>query len=132
MDGISSLREVLQTLPDIYRTGDIERYLDFYATDMTSYFDGKVSNADESKDFIRSLFANGGRTLEFTTGDRSQVIFSESGDAATLCYPWREKFQFGDGSISAIECYQTEVWHCKSGRWKIVHVHLSLLSERRY
>jgi hypothetical protein len=109
--------------------GDIVLYPGFYAPEMTSYYNGKISGSDESQEFIRSPFAAGGRTLEFTTGDRTNVVFSESKDAANLSYPWREKFQYGDGSVSEIQCNQTEVWHLRSGQWKIVHIHLTAVRE---
>lgn len=118
-------------LPDIYRSGDIERYLHFYAPNLTSYFDGKISSYEEACSFMRSLFLEGGRTIDFTTGDRTKITFSERSESATLCYPWREKFQFGNGDVSEIECYQSEVWNLRNGEWKIVHLHLTLLSENK-
>ena len=96
---------------------------------MTSYFEGVVSNYDEACGFIRALFDGGGKTLEFKTGDRSHVVFSEDGNAATLCYPWREKFLFADGRVTDTEYYQTEVWFWRGSGWKMVHVHLSVIKE---
>lgn len=66
------------------------------------------------------MFDGGGKTLAFQTDDRSQVMFSEGEDAATLCYPWRETFRFGDGRVTDTECYQSEVWFWRDGSWKIV------------
>jgi ketosteroid isomerase-like protein len=128
MDKTDELRQILRDLPGIYRSGDVAGYLENYATDMTSYFEGVVSNYDEACDFIWSL-EDGGKSLEFTTGDRSHVLFSEDGNAATLCYPWREKFRFADGRVTDTEFYQTEVWFWRAGQWKRVHVHLSVVKE---
>lgn len=124
-----SLRKTLRSLPHIYATGDVEGYLDHYAPNMTSYFEGVVSNHDEACGFIRSLFEGGGKTLEFKVGDRSQVQFSDGGDAATICYPWREKFRYPEGRVTDTEYYQTEVWFWRDGKWKIVHVHLTVVKE---
>ena len=130
MEKADLLRQVLSDLPDIYASGDIDAYLGYYATDMTSYYEGVVSNYDEACDFIRALFNNGGKTLEFTVGDRSHVVFSEDGNAATLCYPWREQFRFPDGRTTDTEYYQTEVWFWRGSQWKMVHVHLSIVKEQ--
>ena len=129
MTKADELRATLRRLPEIYELGDIEGYLEHYAPDMTSYFEGAVSNHDEACSFIRSAFDGGGKTLEFQTGDRSQVMFSASEDAATFCYPWREKFRFVDGRVTDTDYYQSEVWFRRDGKWKIVHVHLTVVKE---
>ena len=129
MDKFEELRNILRRLPDIYRSGDIEGYLDHYATDMTSCFEGVISDYDAACNFIRSLFEGGGKTLEFSTGDRSLIQFSGTADAATICYPWRETFRFPDGHVTDTEYYQTEVWFCRNDQWKIVHVHLTVIKE---
>lgn len=123
------LREILRDLPGIYASGNVAGYLGYYAPDLTSYFEGVVSNYDEACRFIRSLFDGGGEILEFSTGDRSHVVFSEDGNAATICYPWREKFRFADGRVTDTEYYQTEVWFWRGGQWKMVHVHLDVVEE---
>jgi hypothetical protein len=129
MEKADLLRQILRDLPGIYGSGDVEGYLTYYASDVTSYFEGVVSNYDEACDFIRTVFKGGGKTLEFTTGDRSHVVFSEDSTAATLCYPWREKFRFADGRVTDTEYHQTEVWFWRGNQWKLVHVHLSLVKE---
>ena len=129
MDRAGELRAILRDLPGIYKSGDIEGYLDRYANDMTSCFEGVISNCEEACNFIRSIFRDGGRTLELSAGDRTQILFSEDTDAATLCYPWREKFRYGDGRVTDTEYFQTEVWFCRAGQWKIVHVHLAITKE---
>ena len=129
MTKADELRAMLPRLPELYGSGDFEGYIEHYAPDLTSYFEGVVSNYDEACSFIRSMFEGGGKTLEFQTGDRSQVMFSESQDAATLCYPWREKFRFADGRVTDTDYYQTEVWFWRDGKWKIVHVHLTVVKE---
>ena len=129
MKKVDELRQILRDLPDIYGSGDISGYLEYYAPDMTSYYDGVVSNYYEACVFIRALFDGGGKTLAFETGDRSHIVFSEDGKSATLCYPWREKFRFADGRVTDTEYYQTEVWFWRVDQWKMVHVHLSVVKE---
>lgn len=129
MGKTDELREILRVLPGIYGSGNVAGYLEHYAADLTSYFDGVVSNYDEACRFIWSMFEGGGEILEFSTGDRSHVLFSEDGNAATLCYPWREKFRFADGRVTDTDYYQTEVWLWRDGQWKMVHAHLSVVKE---
>ncbi len=129
MGKTDELREILRVLPGIYGSGNVAGYLEHYATDLTSYFEGVVSNYDEACRFIWSMFEGGGKILEFSTGDRSHVVFSEDANAATLCYPWREKFRFADGRVTDTEYYQTEVWFWRDGQWKMVHAHLSVVKE---
>ena len=129
MEKADELRQILRDLPGIYGSGDVAGYLEYLAPDLTSYFEGVISNYDETCRFIWSLFDGGGKILEFNTGDRSHVAFSEDGNAATLCYPWREKFRFADGRVTDTEYYQTEVWFWRSGQWKMVHAHLSVVKE---
>jgi hypothetical protein len=129
MEKADLLRRILRDLPGIYGSSDVEGYLTYHATDMTSCFEGVISNYDEACEFIRTAFKGGGRTLEFMTGDRSHVVFSEDTNAAALCYPWREKFRFADGRATDTEYHQTEVSLWRGNHWRLMHAHLSLAKE---
>lgn len=85
-------------------------------------------NYDDARKFLRSLFEGNGKSLEFHVGE-FQMQFSESDDAAVISYPWREKFQFGDGRITDTEYYETDVWFRRMGKWRITNVHQSTIKE---
>lgn len=40
MEKTDELREILRDLPGIYASGDVAGYLEYYAPDLTSYFEG--------------------------------------------------------------------------------------------
>ena len=128
MDYSAELRSIMRRLPDIYRAGDISAYLAHYAPDISANFSGSVMSSDEARKFITSLFEGGGKTLDFQIGD-PQMQFSESGDAAIVRYPWRERFLYSDGHQTDTEYYETDVWYRRNGEWKIAHVHQSTVKE---
>ena len=92
MDNSAELRCVIDHLPDICRAGDIAGYLAHYAADISVCVAGTTVNLDEVSKFIVSLFEDGSRALEFQIGSRDVIQLSESGDAAIVNYPWRERF----------------------------------------
>jgi ketosteroid isomerase-like protein len=74
-------------------------------------------------------FAGGGKTLEFQIADPDRIAFSAAGDAATVSYPWRERFRYGDGRVTDTEFYETNVWYRREGEWRLVHLHLTTVAE---
>ncbi len=84
-------------------------------------------NFDEVSTYITSLFESGGKSLDFQIGDRDHIQFSESGDAAVVSYPWRERFLYADGRETDTKFHETDVWFLRNGEWKITHVHLSTI-----
>lgn len=131
MDKADELRGILRRLLDIYRSGNVEGYLFYYAPDLSANYSGVFMRSDEARKFLRSLFKGNGKTLEFIVGE-FQMQFSENNDAAVISYPWREKFQFGDGRITDTEYYETDVWFCRNGEWKIANVHQSTMKEHSF
>lgn len=128
MDKAEELRSIVRKIPDIYRSGDIEAVLAFYAPDLSASYSGVLMNYDDARKFLRSLFEGNGKTLEFHVGE-FQMQFDESNDAAVISHTWREKFQHGDGRLTDIEYYETDVWFCRNGEWKISNVHESTVKE---
>lgn len=129
MDTSAALRRIIHRLPDIYRSGDIRRYLDHYSPNITVCASGSVMNYSEVCSFILSLFENGGTSLEFEIGELDNIQFSEGGDAAVIYYPWRERFRYADGHETDVEYHATDVWCLRSGEWRIEHVHLTTIKE---
>jgi ketosteroid isomerase-like protein len=110
-----------------YGAGDIAGYLAAYAQDAI-IFDRVPMTFDDLRRLMASQFADG-RTLEYQIADDEPIRFIESSDAAIVCYPWREKFRYGDGRITDTEYYETNVWHRRNGQWQMVHAHLSVVKE---
>lgn len=129
MDRSEELRRVIRHKDDAYKAGDIEGYLANYAPDITAYFSGSLMKSDEVRKFIRSLFDGGGETLHFEIPDPNHIQFSESGDAAVVSSPWRERFRYADGRETDTEYYETDVWYLLGGKWRITHIHLSTVKE---
>lgn len=122
------LRGIMRRLPEIYRSGDVQGYLAHYAPDISAFYSGALMSSDEARKFLTSLFEGGGKTLDFQIGD-PKMQFSESGDAAIVSYPWRERFQFNDGLQTDTEYFETDVWLRRNGEWKIANVHQSTVKE---
>lgn len=128
MDHSAELRDIMRQLPNLYRAGDLEGYMHFYAPDITANYSGLFTDFAGACKFMRSLFAGGGKTLKFEMGD-PKFQFSESTDAAVVSYPWREHFLFNDGHQTDVEYYETDVWLRRNGEWKIANVHQSTVKE---
>ena len=128
MDLSEELRQVIRRKNAAYGAGDIAGYLAAYAPDAT-IFDRVLMTFDDLRRLMASQFADG-ETLEYQIADDGPIRFTESGDAATVCYPWREKFRYGDGRVTDTEYYETNVWHRRNGQWKMTHAHLSTVNER--
>lgn len=127
MNNPTELRQIIDRLPGIYGAGDIAGYLAHYAPDISFCFEGSVMNFDEVCNYITSLFEDGGKSLDFQIGDLDHIQFNESGDAAVVNYPWRERFRHADGHETDTEFHETDVWFRQNGQWKITHVHLSTI-----
>ena len=128
MDYSEELRGIMRRLPEIYRSGDVQGYLAHYAPDMSAFYSGTLLGSEGARKFLTSLFAGGGKTLDFQMGDL-KMQFSEGGDAAIVSYPWRERFLFEDGHETDTDYYETDVWLRRNGEWKIANVHQSTLRE---
>jgi uncharacterized protein (TIGR02246 family) len=124
MDYAEELRAIMHKLPAIYRSGDIESYLDYYAPDVTAFHSGTVRGPDETRKFLRSLFEGEGKIIKFEMNVPT-IQYSEGKDAAIVSYPWREHFHFKDGRETDTEYYQTDVWLRRNEKWQIANVHES-------
>jgi ketosteroid isomerase-like protein len=130
MDTKEELRQAIRRKDDAYRAGDIPGYLKAYAPDITVFFAGMLMTFDEMRQLIADQFAGGGKTLEYQIADPDRIQFSQNGDAATVSYPWRERFRYGDGRETDTDYHETNVWFRRSSEWRLVHIHLSTIAER--
>jgi ketosteroid isomerase-like protein len=128
MDYAEELQAIIRKLPAIYRSGDIDSYLEHYAPDISAYYSGTAMTAIEAHQFIKSLFEGGGKTVKFEMTS-PLVQFDESTEAAIVSYRWREHFRFNDGHETDTEYYESDVWYRRDGKWKIVNVHQSTIKE---
>ncbi len=129
MDNVEELRKAIRRKDDAYRAGDIAGYLKADAPDVQVYFAGSLMTFEEARRLNERQFAGGGKILEYQIADPDQISFSAAGDAATVCYPWRERFRYGDGRVTDTDYYETNVWYRRNGEWRIVHIHISTVAE---
>jgi ketosteroid isomerase-like protein len=130
MDNLEELRKAIRRKDEAYGAGDIAGYLKAYAPDVRMYFAGSLMTFEEARRLIEGQFADGGRILEYEIADPDHISFSAAGDAATVCYPWRERFRYGDGRVTDTDYYETNAWYRRNGEWKIVLIHISTVLER--
>ena len=130
MDPREELRQAIRRKDDAYRVGDIAGYLKAYAPDITVFFAGALMTFDDMRQLIAAQFEGGGKTLDFQIADPDSIQFSQDSGAATVNYPWRERFHYGDGRETDTEYHETNVWYRRNSEWRIVHIHLSTIAER--
>jgi ketosteroid isomerase-like protein len=128
MDYAEELRSIMRRLPEIYRSGDIESYLNHYAPDISAFHSGTLRGPDETHKLLKSLFEGDGKIIKFEMGD-PRIQFSENSEAAIVSYRWREHFHFKDGRETDTEYYQTDFWLRRNGKWQIANVHESTVKE---
>ena len=129
MDTREELRQAIRRKDDAYRAGDIPGYLNAYAPDISVYFAGSLITFEEIRRLIDEQFAGGGKILDYQIADPDRILFNADGDAATVSYPWRERFRYGDGRVTDTEYYETNVWYRRDSKWRMVHLHLSTVAE---
>jgi ketosteroid isomerase-like protein len=130
MDIMDELRKAIRRKNDAYRAGDIAGYFKAYAPDISVYFAGSLMNFEEMRRLTEAQFAGGGKLLEYQIADSDHIAVSAAGDAATVSYPWRERFRFGDGRVTDTEYYETNVWYRRNGEWRMVHIHITTVAEK--
>jgi hypothetical protein len=57
------------------------------------------------------------------------IQLSESGDAAVVSSPRRERFRYADGRETGTEYYETDVWYLPDGKRRVTHIRLSTVKE---
>ncbi len=105
-----------------YERNELEEYFSYYADDVTQFFEsGRVSLADYKKDW-HALIKGGGGVEKNTLSDM-KVQVSPSGDSAVATYVVDVVTRQVGGKKTHERAFETDVWHKRDGKWKIVHLH---------
>lgn len=105
-----------------YERNDLEEYFSYYADDVTQFFEsGRVSLADYKKDWYALIQRGGG--VEKNALSDMKVQVSPSGDAAVATYVVDVVTRQAGGKKTKERAFETDVWHKRDGKWKIVHLH---------
>lgn len=105
-----------------YESNDLKVYWEFYADDMTQYWEeGRLDIRDYRKYWEKQL-ADGTRIVEVKTADPVFHISAEN-DAAVVAYRIYTKMLRPDGTTTASWHQETDVLFKRNGRWQVVHLH---------
>lgn len=125
----SPAEEVKQVEADInkaYAANDLQKYFSYYADDFRGLFpEGPTTLADYNKMWT-GYIKGGGKVLAFTYTDL-QVNVSPAGDAAVASYRAVARTQDAGKAPSEDKYLETDVLFKRSGQWKLVEVHYSLV-----
>ena len=125
----AEILELESQLDKVYQSNDLDKYWSFYADDLTQFWDsGRVTLEQYRKDWTALIEAGGG-VVETRTED-VQIKVSPMGDAAVVTYPIFARYRGPDGTESANQYYETDVWFLRDGRWTMVHYHFSSAAEQ--
>src|SRR5262245_30993973 len=108
MDHQAELRRITRRKNEAYRAGDLAGYLATFATDAI-IFALSAMNVDDMRRSMAAIFDAGGKLLAYSTDDPERILLSQSGDAATLSYSWREKVRHPDGRVTDTSYHETNV-----------------------
>src|SRR5262245_33813559 len=128
MDHEAELRRIMRRKNEAYGAGDLAGYLSAYAPDAIVFERSPIS-VDEMRRAMAAIFGAGGELLAYSTDDPDRMLFSQSGDAVTFSYSWREKVRHPDGHVTDTTYHETNVWFRRGGEWKMVLVHITPTQE---
>ena len=119
---LAEVRDFTDRFNKVYESNDLKAYWEFYADDMTQYWEeGRLDIADYKKYWEKQL-GDGTRILEVKTADPAFHL-SAGNDAAVAAYRIYTKMRRPDGSIDASWHQETDVLFKRNGRWQVVHLH---------
>jgi len=113
---------------EAYRRGDVDGYISYYTSDATMFVLTAPMTVKELAHGTRTAFESGAQVLSLNYPAKVEMTLSPAGDAAIAAFAWRERFKKPDGSISDSSFYETDIWLCREGRWKVAKFHLSAVA----
>ena len=119
---LAEVKEFTDRFNRVYEANDWKAYWDFYADDMTQYWEeGRLDIADYKTYWARQV-ADGTKILEVKWADPAWHV-SPANDAAVAAYRIYTRMRRPDGSIEASWHQETDVLFRRNGRWQVVHLH---------
>ncbi len=119
---LAEVRDFTDRFNRVYEANDWKAYWEFYADDMTQYWEeGRLDIADY-KTYWEKQLAGGAKILEVKTADPAFHV-SPANDAAVAAYRIFTRMRQPDGTISASWHQETDVLFKRDGRWYVVHLH---------
>ncbi len=127
---LAEVKEFTERFNKVYESNDLKAYWEFYADDMTQYWEeGRLDIADY-KTYWEKQLAAGTKTLEVRWAEPAFHI-SPAGDAAVAAYRIYTKMRQSDGKVTASWHQETDVLFKRDGRWQVVHLHDSPAPEKK-
>lgn len=119
---LAEVKEFTDRFNVVYESNDLKAYWEFYADDMTQYWEeGRLDIADYKKYWEKQIAA-GTKILEVKTAEPAFHL-APSNDAAVAAYRIYTKMRRPDGTIEASWHQETDVLFKRNGRWQVVHLH---------
>jgi ketosteroid isomerase-like protein len=108
---------------------DADAYLSFYWEDAVIWSAGERLTMAEVRRAFTALLAAGGGPLSIDLPPARDVVVNASGDAVVASFEWSARVRGVDGVVSDRTLYESDVWFRRNGAWKIIHMHLTVLSK---
>lgn len=122
----NEVRAATEDFNDAYRNNDIERYFSYYAEGAVVYWFGERQDLDAYYEEWRTMIeAGGGVETNELTDHVFQVL--ADGEVVVASYFVHNVTRSPDGSKTAGNYYESEVWEKIDGKWKVVNLHYSEL-----
>lgn len=125
----ADLNAAIKAFDHAYANNDVENYFSFYADDATVYFGGAARQdiAAYHKMWTGLMKAGGGVELNEMSDIKVQVM--PGGDFAIATSFIDNRTRSPDGTTATSRAYETDVWQKIDGKWKIISMHYSEISE---
>ena len=125
----ADLHAAIKAFDHAYANNDVEKYFSFYADDATVYFGdaARVDMAAYHEMWTALMPAGGG--VEMNEASDIQVQVMPSGDVAVATSFIDNRTRSPDGTTSTSRAFETDVWQKIDGKWKIISLHYSGITE---
>lgn len=125
----ADLHAAIQAFDHAYATNDVETYFGYYAEGATVYFGGDArQDVDAYHEMWTGLMAAGGG-VELNEMSELMVQVMPSGDFAIATSFVDNRTRSPEGDKSTSKAYETDIWQKIDGKWKIISMHYSGISE---
>ena len=125
----ADLHAAIKAFDHAYANNDVEDYFSYYAEDATVYFGGdeRVVVAEYHEMWTGLMAAGGGVELNGMSNLKVQVM--PGGDFAIATSFIDNRTRSPDETTDTSKAYETDVWQKIDGKWKIISMHYSGISD---